>query len=44
MKRYILPFIIAAFGLVVADYLFGLDIRDLFAGAVDFIRNIIAGG
>jgi len=44
MKRYIFALFVFALSLVAAEYLFGLDIKELFAGAVDFIRRIIVGG
>jgi hypothetical protein len=44
MRKLILPLSVFALGLVVADYVFGFDVPDLFRGFGNFLLNLFSGG
>jgi hypothetical protein len=43
MKKLILPLSVFCLGLVIADYFFGVDVLDLFAGFGNFLKNLFWG-
>lgn len=42
-KPLLLPIIAFLIGLVVADYVFGVDVKEMFEGAGNFILGILKG-
>jgi hypothetical protein len=44
MKKLVLPLVVFALGLFVADYFFGIDVPALFEGFGSFLVNILKGG
>ena len=44
MRKLILPLSVFALGLLVADYVFGFDVPDLFRGFGNFLLNLFTAG
>jgi hypothetical protein len=43
MRKIIVPLMVFALGLFVADYFFGVDVPELFEGFGDFVVNLLKG-
>lgn len=43
MKKLVLPLLVFAMGLFVADYFFGVDVPGLFEGFGKFVAGILKG-
>lgn len=44
MKRLILPLFLCLAGILVAEYMFGVDVIEMFEGFVRLMANLLKGG